>query len=415
MKVGITARFLSRPDCGNKTYLINLIRGISKYDSDNEYVVYIRNIEDKEVLEVESDNIKFLPIDEEYAVFKSDWEWDLYFTQTEEFKKEKIDVLHLTHFIIPNLKHQEISIDESNETTYPKIVVSIHDLIPSKMFRIKSFLEMGLPFNQMSLNGLKLRVKEPSMIKDADHIIAFSEHVKKDIIRFFSYPKNKISVIPHFPGEEFRLLDKTNDRDTRVKLQSTMRKFNLPSRFIAYFSGYHRRKNVPRLIRAFQKIVKRLPDIHLVFIGKGRLIDKLKNRKFQNIHFTGKVDKEELVSIINLSEITIAPSLYEGFGLWLVESMKCGKVCLTSKKSPMEDIGGDATLYFNPTNIEDITNTILKVLTNRNIKRELEEKMAKRSKLFNEEAHIKNTVNIYKNLAGIDPLKHKKSKHPDLT
>ncbi len=404
MKVGITARFLSRGDCGNKTYLINLIKGISKYDRKNEYIIFTKYPVDKDIIDIKSANIKFITIDSNKYGFKSDWDWDCSFNITDEFRREKPDVLHITHFVIPKIKQDANHSSIDNGRTGPRIVTSVHDLIPSRMFRLKPFIEMGMPFDQMSLTGLRLRIKEPSMIKNTDHIIAFSEHVKGDIIRFFSYPEDKISVIPHFPSEEFRLLDITEDRSTRIKLQSIMSKFNLPPRFLAYFSGYHKRKNIDRLVKAFEKIVSNLPDMHLVFIGKGRLMDKIKNRHLRNIHFTGKVNKDELVSIINLSEMTIAPSLYEGFGLWLVESMKCGKVCLTSKRAPMEDIGGDATLYFNPVDIDDIANTILKVLTNRNIKREFEKKMSIRANLFKEDTHIKETISIYERLSHGDGL-----------
>jgi glycosyltransferase involved in cell wall biosynthesis len=193
----------------------------------------------------------------------------------------------------------------------------------------------------------------------------------------------------------FKSIDITENRANRDKLQDIKNKFHLPQRFVAYFSGFHRRKNIPNLIKAFKEVVKKHSDAFLVFIGGGKTKEELEKQHLQNVIFTGKVNKEELVSIVNLSEFVVVPSLYEGFGLSVIESMVCNKLCITSKDSPMMEVAGDSALYFNPRKPSEIYQCFLKVLENRALKKELEEKAKQRILLFKEESHIKNTISIY--------------------
>lgn len=395
MRIGINARFLSRSVCGNLIYITNLIKGLSKYDSKNEYVLFVSDEKSKNVLNINSKNIRYTLIDSKKYKFKSDIEWDFNFTNTKEFKQENLDLLHCTHFAIPNMNNKQAL---SNNM---KIVVSIHDVIPSKMFRLKSFIEMGYPIPDMSLNGFYMRFKEAKMLKNADYVITFSNYVKKDLLNFFSYPEEKISVIPHFASSEFKIIDKNDDKKSRKILMETKKKFKLPRRFIVYFSGYHRRKNLKRLLKAFKKITNERNDIYLVLTGTGNLKEKIEKQSPKNIIFTGKTSRNELTAIINLSEFTITPSLYEGFGLMIIESMKCGKICLTSKNTPMEEIAGDSTLYFNPKNEEKIYKCIKKILNEPTLRKNLEEKVKTRLPFFREEKHIKDTIFVYDKFRGV--------------
>ncbi len=383
MRIGINARYLAKSDCGNVTYLLNLIRGLAKYDTQNQYVIFVMNQKDGGAVNIKQDNFRFVEINPMKHNLKSNLNWDLGIADTEEFQKESLDILHCTHFAIPKAFYK------SSNKPNVKIVTNIHDIIPSNVFRLKSFIDMGMPFKTMSSEGLIMRFLEPKMIKRVDEVITFSDYVKREVVRYLDYAADNITVIPHFPAQYF---EKINHK---ARLDEIKAKYNLPDRFIAYFSGYHKRKNVSQLVKVFKRIARRYKDVYLVFIGEGSQPTKLKKQNINNTVFTGKISKEALVYIINLSEFTISTSLSEGFGLCTIESMKCGKICLCSENSPMEEISGGSTLYFNPRDGEDIYNVVTKIIDNPTLRIELERKASKRIKLFTEKRHIKDTINVY--------------------
>lgn len=393
MKIGINARFLSRGYCGNLTYLKNLIKGLIKYDDTNEYVFFVNDPECENMFEnYNKSRFKFVTVNDKKHDYKSDYEWDMKFTDTEEFRSQKIDILHCTHFAIPDNIYKEKSLKNI------KIVASIHDLFPTRVFRVRPFIEMGLPIREISMNGLFLRLKEPKMIQNIDRIITFSDFIKRDILRFYDYPEENIAVIPHFPADNFVQEDITANRMQRIRLEKIKNKYKLPEKFILYFGGYHRRKNIPTLLKAFDRVIKQFKNVYLVFAGTGKLQESLQKKKLPNIKFIGRVPANELPSVISLSQFTISPSTYEGFGLVVVESMKCGKICLSSKKSPMEEVAQDSSLYFNPYDKDDIYKTIITVLKNPKLRKELEGKTSSRLRYFTEEKHIKDTISVYKQL-----------------
>lgn len=392
MKIGINARYLAKTDCGNVTYILNLIRGLAKYDKQNEYIIFTMNDKDKLSTGISQDNFQFVKIKPEKYQFKSNLEWDLGIADTEEYQRANLDILHCTHFVIPKALYKNPS------KSGVKVVSSIHDIIPSNVFRVKAFIEMGMPFQTMSSEGFILRMLEPKMIKRLDKAIVFSEYVKRDVTEYLGYPEGNICVIPHFPASYFEKLQPQTNTEHKQRLEKLRIRYSLPKRFIMYFSGYHKRKNVPRLIKVFKRMAKEYKDIYFVFAGTDSQVKKLRRHNIPNAIFTGTLPKEDLSALINLSEFTISPSLSEGFGLSTVESMKCGKICLCSQDSPMEEVSGNASLYFNPRDENEIYNTILKIIENPCLKQELEKKSLERINLFTEENHIKKTLEIYKSL-----------------
>ncbi|MGC8870639.1 MAG: glycosyltransferase family 4 protein, partial [Brevinematia bacterium] len=124
----------------------------------------------------------------------------------------------------------------------------------------------------------------------------------------------------------------------------------------------------------------------------------LKKIPEDRIEFTGKISDEEIVKLYNESELFIFPSLHEGFGLPPLEAMACGCPVLASNSSSIPEICIDAAMYFNPLDIEDIANKLIKATSNTSLLEELRQKGIERAKKFNWETTAKETIKVIKQL-----------------
>ena len=252
-----------------------------------------------------------------------------------KLKKEKVDVLHVPHYNVPIFYRG-------------KMVVTIHDLT-------HLVLTEFLP-NRLAYFYAKFMMW--LAIKKASKVITDSENTKKDILKFFKVNPEKIEVICLGVGEEFVKKDQKD-------IEYLYSKFNIPKdkKLLMYVGNLKPHKNLERLLEAYSRIVNK-EDTCLLLIGKAFkkykvLEDKEKqlNIDKQVIH-TGIVTQEELVDLYNLADLFIFPSLYEGFGLPVLEALSCGTNVICSNSSSIPEVGGDVVEYFNPYNIEEIANKI---------------------------------------------------------
>ncbi|MCK4518548.1 MAG: glycosyltransferase family 4 protein, partial [Candidatus Omnitrophica bacterium] len=195
-----------------------------------------------------------------------------------------------------------------------KTVVTVHDLSFMKLKKSHNYLQM-----------LYLKKFTSLSCKKADKIIAVSKSTKKDIVECCKIPEDKIQVIYNGISDEFKII---NDNDG---LNDIKNKYSLPDKFLLYVGTLEPRKNVPAIIKAFQKCQKDNKfDYKLVIAGsKGwayqeifTLVKELSLSK--DVTFTGYIENNDLPYLYNLAKLLVYPSLYEGFGLPLIESMACG-------------------------------------------------------------------------------------------
>ncbi|MEX2013172.1 MAG: glycosyltransferase family 1 protein [Candidatus Levyibacteriota bacterium] len=283
-----------------------------------------------------------------------------------------------------------------------KTVVTVHDLTP-------------LVFPRNFPSGIKGRIKwhfQRSRLKKASAIITDSNSSKRDIVRFTKFPENKIAVVYLAAGEEFKRL-KTND----LRLEEVRRKYNLPSKFALYVGDVTWNKNLPVLIEA-AKIAK----IPLVMVGKAivqkefdktnpwnqdlvRVQSIIKNQKHSvispqssitsQIFVLGFVPQDDLVVLYNLATVFIIPSLYEGFGLPILEAMSCGCPVVTSKEGSIPEVAGDAALYVDAYDKASITEGIKEVFNSESLRKELSEKGLKQARKFSWKKTAEETVKVY--------------------
>lgn len=273
--------------------------------------------------------------------------------------KNKIDLLHIP---VPDLFMKACP-----------TVVSIEDLAE---YRIKN--------KYSPLRMLYRKAILPRIARKADHIITVSESSKKDIVELLGTSPDKISVIYHGINKNFRPLDREG------AFGSIREKYRVPEEYILYVGRImHPSKNIVRIIRAFHRLRSIKGIRHkLVLVGKNdwghetvhKTIREL--RMEEEVLFMGYVPDSDLPFFYNCAAAFVFPSLYEGFGLPVIEAMACGLPVMTSNVSSMPEVAGDAALLVNPYDLNEIENGIYSLLSDDRLRQDLIRKGIERSKLF---------------------------------
>jgi len=369
VKIGIISDILNRPSLtgvGNYTY--NLIKALSKINKKDIYLIDYKN---NELFQEMNKIIIKNPIEDFFK--KSYYFWHLYLNY--KFSRKKID-LNIIHSpegtLFTELKH------------YKKIITA-YDVMPY-LFPEKFTKIMYIRFKYIF----------PKTLKTADKIIAVSHNTKRDLIKYFEIPEDKIRVIYGAVNENYKPL-KENE------INKIKEKHGLIYPFILYVGGLAPNKNVMTLINAFYKLKKHgFDNYKLIVAGVKKwkyknvfeTIEKLNLQK--DVVFAGYVLGEDLSLLYNAADLFVYPSLYEGFGLPPLEAMACGTPVITSNTSSLPEVVGDAGIMVNPYDANELADKMCKVLTNEDLKKELSKKGLKRAKLFSWEKCARETLEVYK-------------------
>ena len=319
-KVAVDARMINMSGIG--TYIRNLMKSDCYQIAlgNKEEIKELNKIDDNSIIDF---NTKIYGIKEQLKF------------PYKKLRKLKPSVLHVPHYNVPLLYRG-------------KMIVTIHDLT-------HLVLPEFLP-NKFAKFYAKFMMK--LAIKKSVKVLTVSENTKKDIIKYFKVNPDKIEVIYNGVSEEFTKKDKK-------RMQYIYKKFNIQTnkKVLMYVGNLKPHKNLERLLEAYSN-TKCKKDTCLLLVGKAFenynvLEDKEKELKINNnvIH-TGIVSQEELVDLYNIADLFIFPSLYEGFGLPVLESLKCGTPVVCSNNSSVPEVGGNLVTYFDPYNVSEITKCI---------------------------------------------------------
>lgn len=265
-----------------------------------------------------------------------------------------------------------------------KTAISIMDL---------SFIYYPELFNKKDLFQLKNWTKFSAL--KATKIFTISEASKNDIIK--TYGKDKDDVVVTYPG--------IKKMETNIKSLSTdelKRKFGINSPYILFVGTLQPRKNITRLIEAFSKISKN--NMELVIVGKkGWLFEEILEapKKFgvsDKVKFLDFVENEDLPYLYKSAVCFVLPSLYEGFGLPVLEAMKYGCPVLISNTSSLPEAGGNAAIYFDPKDVNDIAEKINKVIKDEKLQEDMKNKGFLQVKKFSWEKTAKKTLDVLEGL-----------------
>ena len=255
-----------------------------------------------------------------------------------------VDIFHSSDWVQPKTNAKKV-------TTY-------HDVVPLK------YPQWSHP-KVVSVHKRRLELVE----KEIDMVIAVSESTKKDLLEISKIPEEKITVIYEGVDEKFKPQDKED-------IENFRKKYNLPKEFILAIGGVGERRNLTRIKEAVK-------SYNLVIAG-------------ETIPW---IPEEELPLLYSASRIVLYPSLYEGFGLPILEAMACGTPVITSNVSSMPEVGGPANagavLYVNPEDEKEIERVVREVMESKGIREQMIKKGFLQAKKFAWEKCAKETAKVY--------------------
>jgi glycosyltransferase involved in cell wall biosynthesis len=364
MRIGIDAHTLGQRKTGNETYVRNLIRELSdRQDPDLDYVFYhFAGVETPpwrgEGRLVHRQPLVRLPLSFPWAL-----------------RRDRVDVAHF-QYVIPPLCPS-------------RAVVIIHDI---------SYEDHPEYFHPLEAFRLKWSVR-PSA-RRAAHVLTLSEFSKGKIAERYGVPRDRITVTPAAASSAFRVLE------DRAAVSDVLARRDLRAPYVLAVGNVQPRKNLERLMRAYARLRRPGRIGHdLVLVGqpafKGSSI--LETAKALGIEafvkHTGYVSEDELVALYNGADVFAYPSLYEGFGLPIVEAMACGAPVITSNVTSLPEVAGDAAILVDPRSEDEMAAALERLLTDAGQRARLRDLGAARARHFTWRKMAEETVAVYRALA----------------
>ncbi|MDO9231745.1 MAG: glycosyltransferase family 1 protein [bacterium] len=371
MKIAIQAADLdwARID-GTRVYILNILKYFGQLDPKSQFIIYHKKKFNPELTPANFSNYKIWKIP-----------FPFFWTQIRlcySLSKEKPDVLWMPMHNIPLFRNKKM-----------RTVVTIHDL---------AFKYFPDHFRKYDL--IKLNLLVGWAVRRSDGIIAISEATKKDILKFYpSIKEDKIRVINH--GFDKEVFDKARDLE---KEQEIRNKFNIQGRYIFYVGALQPRKNLATLIRAFEELKKegQYKDLKLVLAGEKawlwkEIFQQIENSPVKDEIITpGKIKFCDLGHLMRGAEIFCFPSLYEGFGIPVLEAFISRVPVICADNSSLPEVAGEAALYFEPKNHFELSSQIKKVLDNPELRNDLIEKGLAQAQKFSWEKCARETLEFLK-------------------
>ncbi len=271
-----------------------------------------------------------------------------------------------------------------------KRVVSIHDAIA---FRYPE----GYP----RLNNFLHRHYVPYTLRNVDAVVTVSDHAREDLNEFLGIPPPEVHVAPPGVSETFHPVADAESAEVA-------RRFGLDRPFILSVGAKEARKNLPRLILAFEDLHRDLPEYQLALVGPTLWrhpisIDAIKARGVRDrVRLIEYVSDEELRALYSRASLFVHPSLYEGFGLPVLEAMACGTPVVASNSTSIPEVAGDAAVFFDPTDVHALAEAMRHVLMDTDLQASLRAKGFERVSRFTWERAAETTAAVYRAVLGSD-------------
>ena len=367
MILGFDAKRFFHNKTGLGNYSRDLIRILAHYQPENSYLLY--NPKPKKIDRIPIDGkiiIENLPETKKDKKFSSIWRL---FYICSQIKKDKVELFHGLSGEIPIGLHK----------TGVKTVVTIHDLIFMRYPNLYSYFDRKIHYYKFKYAA-----------KNADLVIAISEQTKKDIVTYLNINPDKIKVIYQGCAPIFK------EEIPIEYLELTRSKYQLPNQFILNVGTIETRKNVLSVIKAIKEI-----ETQLVIIGKKTVYFKeVKNYIAENnlqnkVVFLENVELKELASIYRMASVFIYPSVFEGFGIPIIEALYSKTPVITSKGGCFSEAGGENTVYIDPLNTEEIKGELEEILANSEKRELMKRKGFEFVQKFNDDIIAKNWVETY--------------------
>lgn len=365
MNIAIDVHSLGTQAGGNETYFRQLLGGLVADKSDNRYTLFYTR--SSALGETGGDRrFSFVPIPKNPIA-------RICISLPSKLRKLKPDVFHCQYIQPPFGR--------------TKTVVTIHDLAH------EHFPEYFHPLEAMRMKKL---VRWTA--RRAAHILTVSEFSAADIARKYDVPREKITVAYQAASHSFR------PREKQSCHEHLARKFGIGAPFILYVGRIQARKNLLRLVEAYASVRKQGVEAKLVLVGKKdwqfeQLVAKVEELGLQSsVIFAGFVPFEDVPLFYNAAEVFVFPSIFEGFGLPVVESMASGVPTITSIGSSLEEVAGDGAMLVDPLDTAAIAAAIRQVLADRELQSQLIARGLRRSAQFKRENLTQLVLQVYSSL-----------------
>jgi glycosyltransferase involved in cell wall biosynthesis len=304
------------------------------------------------------------------------------FQNIDRYRYKLIVEKNIKKYNIKHLTSQELAY-LLNSIKMDRSIVTCYDLIPWAYEN----------------NHSKIWKNNISGLKKASIILTISEFSRDEIVKYLNYPEERIHIVS--AAVDHDLYQKRRDK-------SILSKLNLPldCKYILYVGSETPRQNLKFLLKAFNKLKKKLPNVKLLKIGepqsygaRKKLLNSINDMGLQNdVIFIGYVIEEELPKWYNASDLLVYPCLYAGFGLPPLEAMACGTPVITSNTSSLPEVVDDAGIMVDPYNVDSMSLNMYEILTNQGLQTDLMRKGIKRAKLFNWDKSARETREVYDSL-----------------
>ena len=365
MKIGIDAHMLGHNETGNETYILELVRHLPALVPQHEFFLYA---EFPDVIPPETralPNVRVVPLRSRFAAQRLSWELPRCAA------RDALDVLHISYNAPLRLP------------AACALVVTIHDI---------SFEQHPEWFSARLRWFLKMSVRRSA--RAARAVITVSEWCRAEIARAYKIAPERVHVTHEAAGAQYRPLT-----DARA-LKAVREKFNTGELFILAVGNLQPRKNHVRLLQAFARAKEagKLPH-KLVLVGQAwwqaEEIANAARALGDAVVLTGYVPDADLPLLYNAADAFCYPSLYEGFGLPVLEAMACGVPVITSNVTALPEVAGDAACLVNPYDVPMLTDAIMRVTRDESYRQGLRARGVARANLFSWARMAEETLAVY--------------------
>ncbi len=371
MIISIDGRCLERKRTGTGRYLINLLKFWRKENNCQFKLYFKEKIPQDEILKSDNFELKLL---KNPLKFQSNFFFE-HFLLPRTIKQDKANIFFSPYYLLPFY-------------CPTKSVVALHDISYEAHPEWFSFK-----------NQFFLRLMSKAAARRSDTIVTVSEFSKKEIMKFYRINSDKITVTLLAADDIF------SRKETICRDGFQTRPYG--NKFILAVGSIFNRRHIPELIKAFKKTAQEFPELQLLIIGVNHtqpfidideIIKKINERLNRRaIVHKNYVSENDLVALYNAAQLSVYLSDYEGFGLPLLESMACGTPVITSRKTSLIEVGGEAAIFIDSYKPDDIYDKIKKVLADSDFREERIKIGFDNLKKFNWEKCARETMDVFKN------------------
>lgn len=370
MRIGIEGKVLSPAAAGIGRYCLNLLRSLAALGAaDAEFVLFTGPQTARDLAAELAEHWREQRSPLRSSVLRS------LITLPRGIRRHGLDVFHgLDHVGLPWFGGRG------------RCVVTVHDIMPlehPEWFRLRHRWVVRLALRRV--------------LRRAEAIIVPSDCVRRDIVRRGLAGEARIVVIPEGCERRFNAVPDPN------AMERVAGKYRLPKRYVLFVGTLDPRKNLARLLGALARVEE--SGLSLVVAGApGWRADEIQARAnglglAERVRFTGFVDEQDLPQLYRGAQLFAFPSLYEGFGLPLLEAMACGVPVVASNVSAMPEVAGDAALLVDPRSEEQLAEAISRVAVDDALRGRMRERGARRAAEFTWEQAARRTMEIYRRVA----------------